>query len=74
MQSNTRVCVCVCVCVRAQRCAECVRADQVCVGVAAVWISQVGNTPVCVIRDFSPTLSAQTVTVRRIYSDSLIVF
>lgn len=46
-----------------QQCEVCVRADRVCVGVAAVWISQVGNTSVCVIRDTSPTLSARTAKV-----------
>lgn len=41
----------------------CVRADQMCVGVAAVSISQVENTAVCVIRDTNPTLSAHTAKV-----------
>lgn len=52
-----------CVCVSLQQCEVCVRADRVCVGEAAVWISQVGNTPVCVIRDTSPTLSARSAKV-----------
>lgn len=50
-----------CVCVLQRE--VCVRADRVCVGVAAVWISQAENTPVCVIRDTSPTLSAHTAKV-----------
>lgn len=41
----------------------CVRADQVCVGMAAVWLSQEENTAVCVIRDTSSTLSAHTAKV-----------
>lgn len=47
-----------------RQCEVCVRADQVCVGMAAVWISQVENTPVCVIRDTSPTLNARTAKIR----------
>lgn len=41
-----------------------VRAGRVCVAVAAVWISQVGNTPVCVIGASSSARSAHTARVR----------
>lgn len=55
---NRHVSVCV------QQYKACVRAGRVCVAVAAVWISQVGNTPVCVIGASSSARSTHTARVR----------
>lgn len=68
------VCLFVCVCVHTQPSKVSVKPDQVCVGVAAVWIYLEGNTPVCVSRGTSRVHSGRPVRVRRHQTSSSLWF